>query len=170
MAAQLEKDERDARSAGASAIIRADGVTAAERLLKRLCDHSFLSMWSYSGIYRDQGRNKDIGDGKEVCDLIVVFENHIIIFSDKDCDFPDTGNPDLDWSRWYKRAVRKSAEQIWGAERWLLLTQNDCFWIANVQFHFQLIFLIPRSPKSIVLSSLTQSPTDASRSLVVPEV
>jgi hypothetical protein len=119
MEAQVEKDGRDMRSAGPSAIVRADGITAAERLLKKLCDHSLLSMWSYSGIYRDQGRANKTGDGKEVCDLIVVFENHIIIFSDKDCEFPDTGNPDLDWSRWYKRAVRKSAEQIWGAERWI---------------------------------------------------
>jgi hypothetical protein len=120
MVAQLEKDGRDTKDSGRSAIVRADGITPAERLLKRLCDHSFLSMWNYSGIYRDQGRLNKKGDGKEVCDLLVVFENHIIIFSDKDCNFPNTGNPDLDWSRWYKKAVRKSAEQIWGAERWIM--------------------------------------------------
>lgn len=120
MVAQLEKDGRNTNDRRPSAIVRADGVTAAERLLKRLCDHSFLSMWSYSGVYRDQGRPNKKGDGKEVCDLLVVFENHIIIFSDKDCDFPNTGNPDLDWSRWYKKAVQKSAEQIWGAERWIM--------------------------------------------------
>lgn len=120
MVAQLEKDSSDTKDSGPSAIVRADGITAAERVLKRFCDHSFLSMWSYSGIYRDQGRPNQKGDGKEVCDLVVVFENHIIIFSDKDCDFPNTGNPDLDWSRWYKKAVRKSAEQIWGAERWIM--------------------------------------------------
>jgi len=120
MAAQLERDGQGTRANGPDAIVRADGITAAERLLKRLCDHSFLSMWSYSGIYRDQGRLNGKGDGKEVCDLVVVFENHIIIFSDKDCEFPNTGNPDLDWSRWYKKAVRKSAEQIWGAERWIM--------------------------------------------------
>lgn len=114
MVTQLEKDNEP------TVIVRSDGTTSAERLLKRLCDHSFLSMWSYSGIYRDQGQPNGKGDGKEVCDLIVVFENHIIIFSDKDCDFPNTGNPDLDWSRWYKKAVLKSAEQIWGAERWIL--------------------------------------------------
>ena len=94
------------------------GVTAAERYLKRLCDQSFLSLWSYSGIYRDQ----DVGegrDGKEVCDLLVVFENHVLIFSDKDCTFPDSGDLRLDWSRWFRRAVWKSEEQVWGAERWI---------------------------------------------------
>src|SRR5215213_3001984 len=75
MAAQLEKDGRDTRAKGPAAIVRADGITPAERLLKQLCDRSFLSMWSYSGIYRDQGRPNQKGDGKEVCDLVVVFEN-----------------------------------------------------------------------------------------------
>jgi hypothetical protein len=99
--------------------MRTDGVTTAERYLKRLCDHSFLSMWSYPGLYRDQGRRDGRGHGKELCDLLVVFENHILIFSDKDCSFPNTGNLDLDWSRWYTRAVENSAKQVWGAERWI---------------------------------------------------
>jgi len=99
-------------------IKRPEGVTTAERYLKKLCDRTFLSLWSYSGIYRNQG-NKGQGHGKEICDLIVVFEEHVIIFSDKDCSFPDTGNLELDWQRWYRRAVEKSAAQIWGAERWI---------------------------------------------------
>lgn len=98
---------------------RADGVTEAERYLKKLCDHSFLSLWSYPGVYRDQGRGGKAGDGKEVCELLVVFEDHIIIFSDKDCQFPNTGDIELDWSRWYRKAIQKSAEQVWGAERWI---------------------------------------------------
>ena len=104
---------------GAAVLQRTDGITPAERYLKRLCDRSFLSLWSYPGVYRDQGHGGKGGDGKEVCDLLVVFQNHVIIFSDKDCAFPETGNLELDWSRWYKRAVQKSAEQIWGAERWI---------------------------------------------------
>ncbi len=100
-------------------ITRGDGITTAERYLKQLCDRSFLSLWSYPGVYRDQGRADCRGDGKEVCDLLVVFNDHILIFSDKDCAFPDTGNRDRDWSRWYRRAVDRSAKQVWGAERWI---------------------------------------------------
>ncbi|MEE3717351.1 SEC-C domain-containing protein [Tumidithrix elongata RA019] len=100
------------------AIYRAEGITESERYLKKLCEHTFLSLWSYSGVYRDQGNGK-AGEGKEVCDLLVVFQDHIIIFSDKDCAFPDTGNLDLDWSRWFRRAILESAEQVWGAERWI---------------------------------------------------
>jgi hypothetical protein len=95
------------------------GVTASERYLGELCKRSFLSLWSYPGIYRDQGRLASKGDGKEVCDLLVVFENHIIIFSDKHCQFPNSGDLQKDWGRWYRRAIRDSAKQVWGAERWI---------------------------------------------------
>lgn len=92
--------------------------TASEKYLANLCRGSFLSLWSWPNLYRDQ---KSIGgkDGKEVCDLLVVCDPHVFIFSDKHCMFPDSGNLALDWSRWFKRAVLKSAEQVWGAERWL---------------------------------------------------
>jgi len=80
-------------------IVTQVGVTVAERYLKRLCDRTFLSLWSYPGIYRDQGQTKSSRQGKEVCDLLVVFDQDAIIFSDKDCEFPDSGNLRLDWSR-----------------------------------------------------------------------
>jgi hypothetical protein len=87
------------------------GLTASERYLAELCERSFLSLWSYPNVYRQSG--------KELCDNLVVFREHIIIFSDKSCQFPDTGNTVTDWQRWFKRAVQKSAEQVYGAERWL---------------------------------------------------
>ncbi|MCB9421431.1 MAG: hypothetical protein H6667_16630 [Ardenticatenaceae bacterium] len=99
-------------------IRRNRGITKAERYLKKLCDRTFLSLWSYPGIYRNQGSDGK-GHGKEICDLLVVFDEHIIIFSDKDCEFPNTGDLELDWQRWYRRAVEKSAKQVWGAERWI---------------------------------------------------
>jgi hypothetical protein len=108
-------------------ITRAAGVTAAERYLQQLCERSFLSLWSYSGVHRDQGRVGGKGDGKEVCDLIVVFENHVLLFSDKACDFPNTGNLDVDWSRWYRKAIKQSADQIRGAERWIKDFPNCLF-------------------------------------------
>jgi len=107
-------------------IERSDGITPSEKYLKKLCDRAFLSLWSYSGIYRDQKQGKK-GDGKEFCDLLVVFENHIIIFSDKHIEFPNSGKIQLDWSRWYRRAVRDSANQIFGAERWIRLFPNRLF-------------------------------------------
>jgi hypothetical protein len=96
-----------------------EGVTPAERYLAKLCKRSFLSLWSYSCVFRDQGRTNGKGDGKELCDLLVVFENHILIFSDKDCVFRDGPDIELEWSRWYRKAVKKSADQVFGAERWI---------------------------------------------------
>ena len=99
-------------------IERSDGITPSEKYLKKLCDRAFLSLWSYSGVYRDQKQGEK-GNGKELCDLLVVFEEHIIIFSDKHIEFPKSGDIQLDWNRWYRRAVRDSAKQIFGAERWI---------------------------------------------------
>ncbi len=71
---------------------RAIGITPSERYLKYLCDRSFLSLWSYPGVYRDQGVTSVRRIGKELCDMLVVFENHIIIFSDKYCEFNRSDN------------------------------------------------------------------------------
>lgn len=95
-------------------INRGQGLTDSEKYLQRLCEKSFLSLWSYPRIFRDQDKA-----GKEICDLLVIFDHHIIIFSDKYCEFPVSDNIQLDWQRWYKRAIVKSAEQVWGAERWI---------------------------------------------------
>ena len=99
-------------------IERSDGVTESERYLKQLCDQTFLSLWSYPGVYSNEGLARN-GQGKEVCDLLVIFENHIVIFSDKDCQFPNSGNLAVDWNRWFKRSIKKSVQQLWGAEKWI---------------------------------------------------
>lgn len=98
---------------------KAECITDSEKYLCRLCEKSFLSLWSYPCIFRDQ-KGKGNGDGKELCDMIVVFDEHILIFSDKHCSFSKSGDLKIDWTRWYKRAVYKSAEQAWGAKRWLI--------------------------------------------------
>lgn len=95
---------------------RVDGITNTEQYLKYLCESTFLSLWSYPRVFFDQ-KSKGKSHGKELCDLLVVFENHIIIFSDKDCKFPSSNNLDIDWQRWFRSAIFESAKQAWGAER-----------------------------------------------------
>jgi hypothetical protein len=63
-------------------INRAEGIIPEEQYLKRLRDHSLLSLWSYPSVYRNQKAGHR-GDGKEVCDLLVVFGDDLVIFSDK---------------------------------------------------------------------------------------
>jgi hypothetical protein len=92
------------------------GSTGSERALAKLARETFLSLWSYPNVVRDEPQGKGI-IGKEIADLLVVFEDDVVLFSDKDCVFPSTGNLDVDWSRWYRNAIDKSAKQLWGAER-----------------------------------------------------
>ncbi|WP_313031163.1 hypothetical protein [Brucella sp.] len=95
------------------------GLTPSERYLGNLCRNSFLSLWSYPNPYTDRGIGESSRQGKELCDLLVVFGKHVIIFSDKSCEFPNTGDVNVDWRRWYKKAIDKSAQQIHGAEKWI---------------------------------------------------
>src|ERR1044072_810921 len=106
---------------------RAVGVTATERYLDELARRSFLTLWSYPSLYRDQGIGTRGGEGAELCDLLVVFEDHVLIFSDKNCDFPDLADKELAWRRWYKKAIRDSAKQVWGAERWIRQNPSRIF-------------------------------------------
>lgn len=89
------------------------GTTPSERYLARLCQSTFLSLWSYPNVFRKQG------NGKELCDVLVVCGDDIIIFSDKSCEFGESGDIRTDWSRWYRIAIKKSADQLHGAERWI---------------------------------------------------
>ena len=99
-------------------IQRGRGVTESERYLARVADATFLKLWSYPNTYID--RKKRAGEtGKELCDLLVVCGDEVIIFSDKSITWPQSDNTDLNWSRWYRRAVKASVDQIRGAERWL---------------------------------------------------
>jgi len=95
------------------------GSTESERYLVRLARKAFLSLWSYSNVYTDEGRKGRRGDGKELCDLLVVFGNDVILFSDKHCEFIPHADINVAWNRWYKRAIEKSAKQLAGAEAWL---------------------------------------------------
>lgn len=93
--------------------MKSGGITPTEKYLVRLCEKAFLRLWSYPNLFRDQG------GGKELCDVLIVFGRDIIIFSDKSCDYPDSGDEVKDWARWFKRSIPASAQQAYGAERWI---------------------------------------------------
>ena len=69
-------------------IIKAEGVTESERYLAKLANKSFLNLWSYPNTFRDQ-KQSGKGDGKEICDLLVVCDKHILIFSEKTIAWTD---------------------------------------------------------------------------------
>lgn len=100
-------------------IPRALGVTPQERHLNRLGEASFLRLWSYAGVFRDQGQVGRGGEGQEVCDLLLVFSDDVVLFSDKASTYPETGNEDTDWRRWYGKTIRHAVRQLNGAARWV---------------------------------------------------
>ena len=108
-------------------------VTPSERYLETLSRRTFLSLWGYPRIFRDQH------SGKEICDLLVVFDDNVIIFSDKHSLYKDTGRSSLDWTRWYKKAISESARQIWGAERWIKENPHRLFLDQRCQKPFPLV-------------------------------
>ncbi len=87
-------------------------INKAEDLVLQLCTKSFLSLWSY---HAPQGKDR----GKELCDILVICDPDVIIFSVKEIKAPDTGDEIVDWQRWRRRAIKESVDQIYGAERFI---------------------------------------------------
>lgn len=87
------------------------GLNPSERFVYSACRASFLSLWSYA--------NPRGGPGKELCDILVVLEPDLIVFSVKDIDVSSAKDPAVAWLRWRRKAIKQSAGQIYGAERWL---------------------------------------------------
>ena len=81
------------RSGGTrSPITKSSGSTPAERYLEALCERNFLSLWSYPRPFRNQGGNK------ELCDLLVVMGDDVIVFSDKHCVLKPKSTLEVDWA------------------------------------------------------------------------
>ncbi|MFO7483345.1 hypothetical protein [Oceanibaculum nanhaiense] len=98
-------------------IIRSEGVTDSEKYLAKLGDHTFLNLWSYANPYRSQ-KLGGAGDGKEICDLLVVCDPHVLIFSEKKITWTDKPL-EIAWPRWCRKAIFDAANQLKGAERWI---------------------------------------------------
>jgi hypothetical protein len=87
-------------------------VTRSEALVERLCTRTFLSLWSYA--------NPVARPGKELCDLLVVCQPDLVIFSVKEVTLDPSENGDVEeatYRRWHRKAVEESAKQLYGAER-----------------------------------------------------
>lgn len=105
----------------------AEGVNRSERRLADLCRRSFLSLWSYPNLHTDEDFRDGKGSAKELCDVLAVFGNDIVIFSDKHIAFQADKQIEVAWPRWYKRAVAGSVRQLQGAMNWLLRFPNRVF-------------------------------------------
>jgi hypothetical protein len=87
-------------------------VNKTEAFVLAVSRRSFLSLWCDSN---PQGKNPS----KELCDILVVCDPHVIIISVKEVHYQSDKAPDVANKRWEREAIDASVKQIYGAERWL---------------------------------------------------
>lgn len=86
-----------------------------EAFVNGLAFNSFIEHWCYPSP-KDEN-----GDRKEICDLLILFGENLIIISVKNYEFKDL------YSRYFRKTIEKAIKQIYGAERKLLVGNNDVF-------------------------------------------
>lgn len=123
-------------------INKSKGITPTERFLANLAEKTFLNLWSYPNVFKEQK------GGKELSDLLVVFNNHIIIFSDKSIEFKNKNGINEDWKKWAKKAILESSNQIFGAERWIKRFPDRIYLDAKGEEKFP--FLLPKNEDMII--------------------
>lgn len=89
-----------------------EGVNDAETYAYDLARRSFLSLWSYLN-----PRRPDHKETEELCDVLVVFDRHILIFSVKDIELKEHEDPSVPAARWQRRAIDGNVKQLDGAHR-----------------------------------------------------
>ncbi len=87
-------------------------VNKTEEFVLGTCRRSFLSLWCYN--------NPTGKDGKELCDILVICDPHVIIISVKEVLLKGGENPAVEYDRWERKAVEASVKQLYGAQRWLV--------------------------------------------------
>ena len=84
-------------------------VNKTEEFVLGTCQRSFLALWCYNN-----PRGKD---GKELCDILVICDPHVIIISVKEVLLKEGKNA-VEYKRWERKAVDASVKQLYGAQRW----------------------------------------------------
>lgn len=93
---------------------RSTGLTRTEEIVAALCQNSFLRLWSYPNVYKD--------DAHEFCDVIAIFNNVVFIFFVREKKLEDIRNapdPSIPWKRWRRGTIDRQIATAHGAERYL---------------------------------------------------
>jgi hypothetical protein len=124
------------------------GITPSEKHLVQLAEKSFLKLWSFPNVFNDTRKNGKC-QGKELCDLLVVCGDYILIFSDKTISWNYDIEVKLAWARWYRAAIKESAKQISGAMRRIELFPNKLYLDANCKNPFPFILPPPNQRRTM---------------------
>jgi hypothetical protein len=94
-------------------INKPEGFTETEKLLSKICENTFLNMWSFANPFNDHN--------KEFCDVIAIFENHMFIFFDrnKTLEFDAEQDFKVKWDRWVRHVIEAQIKTCHGAERYI---------------------------------------------------
>lgn len=102
---------------------KSEGVNFSENLLAQLCESTFLKLWSYPNPFKD--------DGKEMCDVIAVFNNEVFLFFDRKSEVLEGAEVDenylVKWNRWRRKVIEKQLKTVYGAERYLRSKKKGVF-------------------------------------------
>lgn len=104
-------------------IKKSEGLTKTEKYLAKLCERTFLKLWSFPNPTKD--------DGHELCDLIAVFDNNVFIFFDRNNNslFNESKDFKTNWEKWKRKSIRDQLKTAHGAERYI--RSNRDFYIDN---------------------------------------
>jgi hypothetical protein len=100
-------------------IVRSEGGNETEKILSKICDNTFLKLWVYPNPYK---KHND-----ELCDVLVIFEEHVFIFSVKNISFNKDKEIGVAWNRWKRKAIDESIKQIERAENWIKQYPDQIF-------------------------------------------
>lgn len=88
---------------------------AGEKFVNEIAYNSFMKYWCYPS------PKDEYGDKKEICDLLIIFQEYTIILSVKNYEFKEN------YARYFKKTIDKAIKQIYGAERKLFKSNRDIF-------------------------------------------
>lgn len=86
-----------------------------EDFVNEVVCNSFFEYWCYPS------PKDEYGDKKEICDLMILFDDNLIILSVKNYEFSDF------YSRYFRSTIDKAIKQIYGAERKLFNAEREIY-------------------------------------------
>ena len=108
-------------------IKKSTGVTESEHRLVNLGEKVFMGLWSYPN-----PQFKKSSGFHELCDLLVVCGDTVLVFSDKNIKYDEPQNPFIAWQRWKSRAITESIQQLHHAEN-ILRDHPEMIWLNSNQ-------------------------------------
>ena len=103
------------------------GVTESEHRLVNLGEKVFMGLWSYPN-----PQIKTSSGFKELCDLLVICGNTVLVFSDKNIKYNENINPIVAWQRWERKAIIESIKQLHHAEN-IIRDNPEMIWLNSSQ-------------------------------------